>query len=147
MDRARCVSLVRFSTVPGTKIDLREDQEFVNQLEKQNLHPIKREQGLRLAKKIRAFKYVECSALTQKGLKQVRLAPFVRWIVRPVSSRFSTMPFGRCYRLREEKYQRRRVPSSRKTKLRQESRTSLTSFDHIMCLLISILLFSSLLRA
>lgn len=55
----------------GTKIDLREDQEFVNQLEKQNLHPIKREQGLRLARKIHAFKYVECSALTQKGLKQV----------------------------------------------------------------------------
>jgi GTPase SAR1 family protein len=57
----------------GTKIDLREDGEYVNQLEKQNLQPIKREQGQRLCKKIRAFKYVECSALTQKGLKQVRL--------------------------------------------------------------------------
>ncbi len=55
----------------GTKIDLREDREFVNQLQKQNLQPIKREQGQRLCKKIRAFKYVECSALTQKGLKQV----------------------------------------------------------------------------
>jgi GTPase SAR1 family protein len=55
----------------GTKIDLREDREFVNQLQKQNIQPIKREQGQRLCKKIRAFKYVECSALTQKGLKQV----------------------------------------------------------------------------
>ena len=57
--------------VLGTKIDLREDREFVNQLQKQNIQPIKREQGQRLCKKIRAFKYVECSALTQKGLKQV----------------------------------------------------------------------------
>jgi len=57
----------------GTKIDLREDREFCNQLQKQNIQPIKREQGQRLCKKIRAFKYVECSALTQKGLKQVCL--------------------------------------------------------------------------
>ncbi len=57
----------------GTKIDLREDRDFVNQLQKQNLQSIKREQGQRLCKKIRAFKYVECSALTQKGLKQVCL--------------------------------------------------------------------------
>lgn len=57
----------------GTKIDLREDREFGNQLQKQNILPIKREQGQRLCKKIRAFKYVECSALTQKGLKQVNL--------------------------------------------------------------------------
>lgn len=59
------------SFLKGTKIDLREDRDFVNQLQKQNLQPIKREQGQRLCKKIRAFKYVECSALTQKGLKQV----------------------------------------------------------------------------
>jgi GTPase SAR1 family protein len=57
----------------GTKIDLREDRDFVNQLQRQNLQSIKREQGQRLCKKIRAFKYVECSALTQKGLKQVCL--------------------------------------------------------------------------
>ncbi len=57
--------------VLGTKIDLREDRDFANQLQKQNLQSIKREQGQRLCKKIRAFKYVECSALTQKGLKQV----------------------------------------------------------------------------
>lgn len=57
----------------GTKIDLRDDREFSNQLQKQNIQPIKREQGQRLCKKIRAFKYIECSALTQKGLKQVFL--------------------------------------------------------------------------
>ena len=33
--------------------------------------PIKREQGQKLSNKIRAVKYLECSALTQRGLKQV----------------------------------------------------------------------------
>jgi hypothetical protein len=63
---------ILFVSLSGTKIDLREDREFVSQLQRQNIQPIKREQGQRLCKKIRAFKYVECSALTQKGLKQVR---------------------------------------------------------------------------
>ena len=45
----------------GTKIDLREDRDFANQLQRQNLQSIKREQGQRLCKKVRAFKYVECS--------------------------------------------------------------------------------------
>ena len=72
----------------GTKIDLREDREFVNQLEKQNLHVIKREQGQRLCRKIRGFKYVECSALTQKGLKQV-FDDAVRSVLSPRTSRAS----------------------------------------------------------
>lgn len=55
----------------GTKIDLRDDIETIEQLQKQNLQPIKREQGIKLAKKIKAYTYVECSALTQKGLHQV----------------------------------------------------------------------------
>ena len=55
----------------GTKIDLREDKEVVGQLAKQGLAPIKKEQGVKMAAKIKAYKYLECSALTQKGLKQV----------------------------------------------------------------------------
>jgi Ras-related C3 botulinum toxin substrate 1 len=72
----------------GTKIDLREDRDFVNQLQKQNLQSIKREQGQRLCKKIRAFKYVECSALTQKGLKQV-FDDAVRSVLSPKTSKGS----------------------------------------------------------
>ncbi|CAF4008567.1 unnamed protein product, partial [Rotaria sp. Silwood2] len=70
----------------GTKIDLREDREYVNQLHKQNIQPIKREQGQRLCKKIRAFKYVECSALTQKGLKQV-FDDAIRAVLSPKSTK------------------------------------------------------------
>lgn len=55
----------------GTKIDLRDDIETIEQLQRQNLQPIKREQGIKLSKKIKAYTYVECSALTQKGLHQV----------------------------------------------------------------------------
>ena len=56
----------------GTKIDLREDKESLSQLSELGLAPVKREHGQKLANKIRAVKYMECSALTQRGLKQVR---------------------------------------------------------------------------
>ncbi|XP_046341522.1 ras-related C3 botulinum toxin substrate 2-like [Haliotis rubra] len=55
----------------GTKIDLRENKETIGQLVAQGLAPIKREQGMKLVNKVRAVKYMECSALTQRGLKQV----------------------------------------------------------------------------
>lgn len=57
--------------IVGTKIDLRENKEAIGQLASQGLSPVKREQGIKLANKIRAVKYMECSALTQRGLKQV----------------------------------------------------------------------------
>ncbi|CAI6360495.1 unnamed protein product [Macrosiphum euphorbiae] len=47
------------------------------------LSPIKREQGQKLANKIRAVKYLECSALTQRGLKLV-FDEAVRAVLRPV---------------------------------------------------------------
>lgn len=55
----------------GTKIDLRDDRETLSLLSEQGMSPLKREQGQKLANKIRAVKYMECSALTQRGLKQV----------------------------------------------------------------------------
>ena len=57
----------------GTKIDLRDDRETLTALAEQGLSPIKREQGQKLANKVRAVKYMECSALTQRGLKQVNI--------------------------------------------------------------------------
>ena len=63
--------------VTGTKIDLREDKELVADLAKKGHSPIKREQAVKMANKIKAYKYVECSALTQKGLKQVSMECFI----------------------------------------------------------------------
>ncbi|OQV14778.1 Cdc42-like protein [Hypsibius exemplaris] len=55
----------------GLQIDLRNDPSKVEKLAKNRQKPISSKQGKKLAKKIRAVKYVECSALTQKGLKNV----------------------------------------------------------------------------
>lgn len=62
----------------GTKIDLRDDRETLTGLADQGLSPIKREQGQKLANKVRAVKYMECSALTQRGLKQVSGRSIIR---------------------------------------------------------------------
>jgi Ras-related C3 botulinum toxin substrate 1 len=55
----------------GTKLDMRDDKETLNRLAEKKLAPISTEQGIQMAKEIRAVKYMECSALTQKGLKDV----------------------------------------------------------------------------
>jgi len=55
----------------GTKLDLRDDAAVIEGLKNQNLAPITKEQGESLCKELNASGYVECSALTQKGLKQV----------------------------------------------------------------------------
>jgi len=55
----------------GTKLDLREDTETILKLQQKDLKPIPYTEGLQMAKEINAVRYLECSALTQKGLKNV----------------------------------------------------------------------------
>ena len=55
----------------GTKLDLRSDEHTQQKLAEKRQEPISFEQGQQLASEIGAYKYVECSALTQGGLKQV----------------------------------------------------------------------------
>jgi len=55
----------------GTQVDLRDDANTVEKLAKTRQKPVSVEQGDKLGRELRAVKYVECSALTQKGLKNV----------------------------------------------------------------------------
>ena len=57
--------------IVGTQIDLRDDPQVLEKLARQKQRPVTPEQGERLARELGAVKYVECSALTQKGLKNV----------------------------------------------------------------------------
>lgn len=57
--------------IVGTMVDLRDDPNVVEKLAKSRQRAITFEQGERLARELGAVKYVECSALTQKGLKNV----------------------------------------------------------------------------
>jgi cell division control protein 42 len=49
----------------GTQVDLREDTATLDELAKNKHRPVSHEQGEKLAKELKAVKYVECSALTQ----------------------------------------------------------------------------------
>jgi Ras-related C3 botulinum toxin substrate 1 len=55
----------------GTKLDLREDGATLESLRSKRMEPVSYEQALVCAKEIRAYKYLECSALTQRNLKSV----------------------------------------------------------------------------
>jgi small GTP-binding protein len=61
---ARCILV-------GTQIDLRHDPYVMDKLMQQKERPVASEQGERLARELGAIKYLECSALTQTGVKTV----------------------------------------------------------------------------
>ena len=50
---------------------MRENREIVSKLQAKGTTPITTEQGEAKAREIGAVKYVECSAMTQKGVKNV----------------------------------------------------------------------------
>ena len=55
----------------GTKLDLREDRGTIEGLKQKRMEPVSYEQALMVSREIRAHKYLECSALTQRNLKSV----------------------------------------------------------------------------
>ncbi|RCK60702.1 Ras-related C3 botulinum toxin substrate 1 [Candida viswanathii] len=55
----------------GTKIDLRDDLHVLDELTARNLKPITFDQGNKLAREIGAIRYMECSAATQVGVKEI----------------------------------------------------------------------------
>ncbi|KAF7336127.1 Cell division control protein 42 [Mycena venus] len=54
-----------------TQIDLREDVQVTERLSRQGQRPVTTEQGERLVRELGATGYVECSALTRQGVKNV----------------------------------------------------------------------------
>ncbi|KAH0563410.1 Rho- protein rac1A [Trichoglossum hirsutum] len=55
----------------GTKLDLREDPATLENLRSKKMEPVSYEQAVQVSKDIKATKYLECSALTQRNLKSV----------------------------------------------------------------------------
>ncbi|CAG8595394.1 27855_t:CDS:2 [Dentiscutata erythropus] len=82
--------------IVGTRIELRDDPLVIEKLSRQRMKPVTSEQGEKLAQELGAIKYVECSALTQKGVKNVfdeaivaALEPVPYIIKRPRNKRLS----------------------------------------------------------
>jgi Ras family protein A len=52
-------------------MDLRSDEHTKNELMKMNQEPVKPEEGRAMAEKIGAYEYLECSAKTKEGIREV----------------------------------------------------------------------------
>ncbi|KAJ5074458.1 hypothetical protein M0811_01089 [Anaeramoeba ignava] len=55
----------------GTKLDLRDDKDTINNLEEKGLSPISYQEGFDLANEINAIEYIECSAKNQQNIKDL----------------------------------------------------------------------------
>lgn len=55
----------------GTKSDLREDPHAMDELEEQGLQPVSEQEAIQLAKSSGFVGYLECSAASQKGVRDV----------------------------------------------------------------------------
>lgn len=82
----------------GLKVDLREDKATLAELQEKGLKPISHSEGQQIAKEIGAYRYLECSALTQKGLKEV-FDEAVRCVVNPVVASNEKKQKGKCVML------------------------------------------------
>ena len=69
----------------GTKLDLRDDHDALSTLKRKRLSPVSYNEGIQMMKEIGAVHYVECSALTRKGLRDV-FCEVVRSPVMPKSA-------------------------------------------------------------
>ena len=68
----------------GTKLELRDDKETIDEMKDEKLSPITYEQGLQMMKKIGAVKYLECSAKTHVEVQEV-FDEAIRAVVHPVT--------------------------------------------------------------
>ena len=57
--------------IVGTQVDLRDDPQIMEKLQREKQEPVAPGKGEHLARELGAVKYVECSALTHKGVRNV----------------------------------------------------------------------------
>jgi Ras-related C3 botulinum toxin substrate 1 len=80
----------------GNKLDLKEDPEIIENLRASKQEPVGRTQGLACAKRIGAVKYMECSAKTGKGLREI-FTTAAEVVVNPeIYTRPKEKPKSRC---------------------------------------------------
>jgi len=73
----------------GTKNDLRAKPDVVEQLKAIGAKPVSQDEGNKVASHMKAYKYIECSALTQENLQEVfqeTIRSVIRKDVKPTSS-------------------------------------------------------------
>ena len=77
----------------GTKVDLRNDEETIQSIAPEK--PKSPQDGNSLANQIKAVAYVECSALTQSGLKKV-FDEAIGAVINPECEKFKKKKNGGC---------------------------------------------------
>jgi hypothetical protein len=72
----------------GLKSDLRDKADAVDGLKKSGQEPVSLDAADRLSKELKAYKYLECSSLTQVGMADV-FEEAVRCVINPAGARVS----------------------------------------------------------
>jgi len=77
----------------GTKMDTRDDKDRLEQLQEKKLKPITFQQGKKMAKELGCISYIECSAITKRGFRDV----FGQTIAGLTNLRFGKKPGHDCW--------------------------------------------------
>lgn len=67
----------------GTKMDLRNDKTYLDNLEQKGDKLVSQQEAIELQKKIGALEYVECSSLTREGVSKVFQAAIIAALKKP----------------------------------------------------------------
>ncbi|XP_063296380.1 rho-related GTP-binding protein RhoV [Pelobates fuscus] len=90
----------------GTQADLRDDVNVLIRLNRCHVKPVSESQAQGVAQKIRAHSYIECSALTQKNMKEVFDTAIISAIEHKarLEKKLSSKGFKRLSKCRWKKY-------------------------------------------